>query len=135
MFTYAMRGLYLRTLVVTAGSHSQGWTPTSILDLFWQALLLSESVVALLAVQWDRCPIDWLRAPQHYWLSVPSVAPSQHGSVLCFLGSRAFAMVMECFSSLFSCLPCCPLAPQWSFSNPNADCYALTKYDVIIIDS
>ena len=37
--------------------------------------------------------------------------------------------LMECFSSLSSCLPCCPLAPQWSFSDPNADCSALTKRD------
>ena len=34
--------------------------------------------------------------------------------------------VMECFSS---CLPCCPLAPRWSFSDPNADGSALTKRD------
>jgi len=116
-------------MVDTAGSHSQGWTPTSTLDLVWQALLLSESVVALLAVQQDWCPIDWLRAPQHCWLSVPSVAPSQHGSVLCFLSSRAFATVMECSPCLSSCLPCCPLAPRWSFSDANADCSALTKCD------
>ena len=37
--------------------------------------------------------------------------------------------VMECFSSLSSCLPCCPLAPRWSFSDPNADGSALTKRD------
>ena len=58
-------------------------------------------------------------------------APSQRGSVLCFLGSRAFATVMECFPSLSSCLPCCPLAPQWSFCASNAVCYALTKADAI----
>eukprot|EP00076_Gallus_gallus_P042912 XP_025008450.1 uncharacterized protein LOC112532834 [Gallus gallus] len=34
--------------------------------------------------------------------------------------------VMECFSS---CLPCCPLAPRWSFSDQNADGSALTKCD------
>ena len=34
--------------------------------------------------------------------------------------------VLECFSS---CLPCCPLAPRWSFSDPNADGSALTKRD------
>ena len=56
-------------------------------------------------------------------------APSQRGSVLCFLGSRAFATVMECFPSLSSCLPCCPLAPRWSFSDQNADGSALTKCD------
>ena len=76
------------------------------------------------------CPrTSWLRAPQHCWLSVPSVAPSQHGSVLCFLSSRAFATVMECSPCLSSCLPCCPLAPRWSFSDANADCSALTKHD------
>ena len=37
--------------------------------------------------------------------------------------------VMECFSSLSSCLPCCLLAPRWSFSDPNADCSALPKRD------
>ena len=41
----------------------------------------------------------------HGWLSVPSVVPSQHGSVLCFLSSRAFATVMEC--PLFLLTPCC----------------------------
>ena len=76
------------------------------------------------------CPrTSWLSAPQHCWLSVPSVAPSQHGSVLCFLSSRAFATVMECSPCLSSCLPCCPLAPRWSFSDPNADGSALTKRD------
>lgn len=37
----------LRTLVDAAGSHSQGWTPTSTLDLVWQDVLLPESVLAL----------------------------------------------------------------------------------------
>ena len=32
-------------------------------------------------------------------------------------------------SLLSSCLPCCPLAPQWSFSDPNTDSSALTKRD------
>ena len=76
------------------------------------------------------CPrTSWLKAPQYCWMSVPSVAPSQHGSVLCFLSSRAFATVMECSPCLSSCLPCCPLAPRWSFSDANADCSALTKCD------
>jgi len=76
------------------------------------------------------CPrTSWLKAPQHCWLSVPSVTPSQHGSVLCLLGSRVFATGMECFSSLSSCLPCSPLLPRWSFSDPNADCSVLTKCD------
>jgi len=38
-------------------------------------------------------------------------------------------LVMERFSSLSSCLPCCPLAPWWSFSDPNAGGSALTKCD------
>ena len=48
---------------------------------------------------------------------------------LAFWVPARLLQVMECFSSLSSCLPCCPLAPRWSFSDPNADGSALTKRD------
>jgi len=70
-----------------------------------------------------------LRAPQYCWLSVSSFTPNQHGSVLCFWGTQVFVMVMECFSSLSCSLPCCLFVPRWSFSDPHADCYGLTKGD------
>ena len=52
------------------------------------------------------CPrTSWLRAPQHCWLSVPAVAPSQHGSVPCFWGSRAVCCLLRLWSvSLLSLL-------------------------------
>ena len=54
------------------------------------------------------CPrTSWLKAPQHCWLSVPSVAPCQHDVVLGFLGSVTCRLVMQCYSSLFSCVSCC----------------------------
>ena len=45
---------------------------------------------------------------------------------LAFWVPERLLQVMECFSS---CLPCCPLAPRWSFSDQNADGSALTKCD------
>ena len=48
---------------------------------------------------------------------------------LAFWVPERLLQVMECFYSLSSCLPCCPLAPRWSFSDPNADGSALTKRD------
>ena len=55
--------------------------------------------------------------------------PQSLALFLAFWVPARLLQVMECFSSLSSCPPCCPLAPRWSFSDPNADGSALTKRD------